>query len=229
MGGGLPHLGHHEAAEQAGGVLAQDALGDPDEADAAVEDLAHVEAGVGAADDLADEVAQEERPQLVHQRPDDLGPAGLAHRFVGVPEPAEADGVVGDGGDHRGPERVVGEEAGDVGQAGRDAGGRGVAEQGEAGGAEHVVGAGSPEGGEDRAEDPDQVVDGEVGVGPRQDVQDRGGVGVLGVDEHGAGLGAGGEPVAEVGDQVALGVDDHHPAPGVDVGEDEVGEQRRLA
>ena len=108
-------------------------------------------------------------------------------------------------------------------------GGRGVAEQGEAGGAQHVVGAWSPEGGEDRAEDPDQVVDGEVGVGPRQDVEDRGGVRVLGVDEHRAGLGARGEPVAEVGDQVALGVDDHHAAAGVDVAEDEVGEQRRLA
>ena len=47
-------------------------------------------------------------------------------------------------------------------------GGRGVAQQGEAGGAEHVVGAWSPEGGEDGAEDPDQVVDGEVGVGSRQ-------------------------------------------------------------
>ena len=94
---------------------------------------------------------------------------------------------------------------------------------------EHVVGPGSPEGGEDRPEDPDQVVDGQVGVGPRQDVEDRGGVGVLGVDEHRAGLGACGEPVAQVGDQVAFGVDDHHAAAGVDVAEDQVGEQRRLA
>ena len=142
MGGGLPHLGHHEAAEQAGGLVAEDALGHPDQADAAVEDLAHVEAGVGPADDLADEVAEQERPQLVHDRADDLGPVGLAHALIRGPEPAEADGVVGHRGDPGGAELLVGKDAGDVGQAGRGPGGRGVAEQGEAGGAEHVVGTG---------------------------------------------------------------------------------------
>ena len=170
--------------EQPSGVLAQDALGDPDQADAAVEDPAHVEARVGPADDLADEVAQEERPQLVHERSDDLGPAGLAHGLVGGPEPAEPDGVVGHGGDHGGPERCVGQQPWHVGQAGRGPRGRGVAQQGEAGRAQHVVGARPPEGGEDRAEDPDQVVDGEVGIRAGQHVEHRGGTRVLGVDQH---------------------------------------------
>ncbi len=167
VGGGLPHLGDDEGAEQAGGLLTQDALGGPHQAHPAVQYLAHVEAPVGAADDLADEVTQQERPQLVHDRPDHLGPVGLRHLLVGGPEPAEADHIGGHRLDARRAERFVGEQPGDIREAGGGAGRLGVAQQGEARRAQHVVGARPPEGGEDGAEDPDQVVDDEIGVRSR--------------------------------------------------------------
>ena len=170
MGGGLPHLGHDERTEQPGGLLAQDALGHPDQADAAVEDMAHVEAGVGPADDGADEVTQQEGPELVHHRSDDLGPIGLGHGLVGVPEPAEADRVIRDSRHSGGSEGVVGEQAGDVREAGRGTCAGRVAQQGQARRAEHIVGARPPKGGEYGPEDADQVVDDEVGVGAGEDV-----------------------------------------------------------
>ena len=60
-GGGLPHRREHERAHQLGGVLTQLALGQPGDEDPAVQDPAHVEAGLGDAEGGADEVAQQER------------------------------------------------------------------------------------------------------------------------------------------------------------------------
>jgi hypothetical protein len=61
-GGGLPRGGDHERAEQPGGVVAEHALGQPAQQDAAVEDGAHVEAGGGLPDDAAHEAAGEHGP-----------------------------------------------------------------------------------------------------------------------------------------------------------------------
>ena len=61
---------------------------------------------------------------------------------------------------------VVAEQRGDVGQGDQPGAGRHRAEQGQARGAEDVVGPGSPEPGEDPPEDPGDVVHDHVGVGP---------------------------------------------------------------
>ncbi|WP_262322980.1 hypothetical protein [Acidiferrimicrobium sp. IK] len=105
VGGGLPDGGDDEAAEEAGGVVAEEAFGQACEEGPAVRYLADVDAGVAAADDLAGEVGQQERPELVHERADDLALGGGAEHVVPAPEPAETDRVAGNGGDLGGTRR----------------------------------------------------------------------------------------------------------------------------
>ena len=70
-GGGLPGAGDDERADELRGLLAEDALGQPCQAQpAVVEDLAHVEGGRAGRDRLLGEPAEQERAELVHQRPD---------------------------------------------------------------------------------------------------------------------------------------------------------------
>jgi hypothetical protein len=118
----------------------------------------------------------------------------------------------------------VGEESGDVGE-----GGAGAAQQGEAAGPQDVVDAGSPVGDPDAVQDADQVVDGQVGVVAFQGVQGGWGGPLVGVQQHQPRQGPLGEPLEEVADEVAFGVDHHHPTAFGDVVEGEVGDQGRLA
>ena len=116
VGGGLPDGGDDEAAEEAGGVVAEEAFGDPHQADPAVEDRAHVDAGASSADDLAGEVAQQEGPELVHEGACDLALGSGSEPVVEAPEPPQPDRVAGNRGDLGGTEGLVGEQAGHVGQ-----------------------------------------------------------------------------------------------------------------
>jgi len=86
--GCLPDLGNDERAEQPGGVLPEDAFGNPGQQQPAVQDGCHVEAGRCRGDGAADVVAEQERSQLVQQRADDLGSGGVAHGVVAGPEAA---------------------------------------------------------------------------------------------------------------------------------------------
>src|SRR5712692_1079050 len=107
-------------------------------------------------------------------------------------------------------------------------------EQGEAGGAQDVFEARSPMSLEDAPKDANEMVDDEVlldTLGNLQHVEPRQVARVDGVEEDHLALAARRrpEPSEDVGDEVALRVDDHRAAPGRDVAEDEVGEQRGLA
>jgi len=128
---------------------------------------------------------------------------------------------------------VVAEQGGDIGEGDQAGTGRHRAEQGQAGGAENVVGARPPAGGEDAAEDPGDVVDDHVGVGAGpvalQDVQAGRRAMVLGVEQHHLARHLLGEAGDDVGDGVAFGVDEHHAAPGRGIGEDLPGDQGGLA
>ena len=88
----------------------------------------------------------------------------------------------------------------------------GAAEQGEAAGPQDVVDAGAPVGDPDAMQDADQVVHGQVGVVAFQGVQGGWGGPLVGVQQHQPLQGPFGEAVQEVGDEVAFGVDDDHPA-----------------
>ena len=123
-GGGLPHPGDHEAAEEPGGVVAEQAFGEPGQQHPTIQDLAHVEAAAGGADDVADEAAQQEGAQPGHDRPHHLALGGRALGLVPAPEPTQADRVVqalqvGVAEDR------VGQEPGDVGEGGARGGGAG--------------------------------------------------------------------------------------------------------
>jgi hypothetical protein len=112
-------------------------------------------------------------------------------------------------------------------------GGVGLTHQGQARDAQRVVDAGPPVPSEDLGEDPDDVVDSQVRVAA---VRAGGGqrveaarVGLVGVDDDQPFGGLGGEPVQDVDDQVASGVDDDDAAVGVHVGQDHVQQQRGFA
>lgn len=181
-GGGLPGLGDNERTEQPSGLLAQRALRQAGQQDAAVQDIGQVKGGLAGGDGLAGERAQQEGTQLVHDRSDDGCARGLGQRLVPEPEAFE-DGVL-DGGDHANAVGGLAQEAGDVGEGDQAVGGLGVTQEGEACGAHDVVGARSPEGAEDAAEDAGDVVDDDVDVRAVQDVETGRGVGVVGVDDH---------------------------------------------
>ena len=142
--------------------------------------------------------------------------------------------LVADPGGQAAAVGVVAEQRGDVGQGDQPGAGRHRAEQGQARGAEDVVGAGSPEPGEDPPEDPGDVVHDHVGVGAGpvalQHVQARRRrAGVAGVEQHDLARRVLGEAGEQVGHGVALGVDEDDAAPGVGVGEDLPGDQGGLA
>ena len=142
--------------------------------------------------------------------------------------------LVADPGGQAAAVGVVAEQRRDVGEGDLPGAGRDRPEQGQARGAEDVVGAGSPEPGEDPPEDPGDVVDDHVGVGAGpvalQDVQARRGVpGVAGVEQHHLARRVLGEAGEQVGHGVALGVDEHDAAAGLGVGEDLPGDQGGLA
>jgi hypothetical protein len=74
-GRGLPGPGDDEGADELRGFLAQDALGQPGQAQpATVEDPGHVEGGRPGRDRLLGEPAEQERAELIHQRPDGCCP-----------------------------------------------------------------------------------------------------------------------------------------------------------
>ena len=162
-GGGLPGGGDEERAEQPGGFLAEDALGQPGQQQAAgVEHRAHGEGGRAGGDRGADERAEQERAELVEQRPGRLRPRCLGQLLIPGPEPGQHR--VGDRGGDPPPVGVRAEQGGDVGQGDLPGPGRDGAQQGEDRGAEDVVGARPPERGVDAAEDPGDVVGDHVGV-----------------------------------------------------------------
>ena len=224
--GGLPDLGEHKRAEQPAGFLAKQALGHAGEQHTAIQDRVKVEAGGAAGGDPVHERPQEEGAELVEHRADGLGAAPAAELLVPAPETTQPDRIVTHRGDVGPPELRVGQQPGHVGQGGTAGW---VAQQGQAGGAEDVVGAWSPVGGEDAAEDPNDVVDGQVGVWPLEHVEDRRGVAVLGVEQHQPLGDLGGQPVEQVADEVAVGVDDDGAASGGDIVQHHVGDQGGLA
>ena len=173
---------------------------------------------------------EQERPQLVHQRPDRMRAAGVGQLLVPGPEPGQHR--VPDPGGQPPPVGVAGEQGGDVGEGDLAGAGRDGLQEGEAGGAEDVVGAGSPELAEDAAEDAGDVVGDHVvvGAGPvaLQHVQARRRRLVSGVEQHHLPRHVGGEAGEQVGDRVAFGVDEHHPAARLGVGEDLAGDQGGL-
>src|SRR4029453_15067133 len=78
-------------------------------------------------------------------------------------------------------------------------------------------------------QDPDQVVDGQIRVLAFQGVEGGWGRPFVGVEQDQPPKGGFGEPVQEVGDQVAFGVDDHHSPASLNVLEGEVGDEGGLA
>ena len=93
-GGGLPHPGDHKAAQQPGGVIAQQPLGHPDQADPTIQHRTHVEARGGGADHITHKGAQEEGAQAGHDRPHQLGLGGGALLLIPGPKPPQPDRVV---------------------------------------------------------------------------------------------------------------------------------------
>jgi hypothetical protein len=157
-GGGLPGRGDDERPGELGGFLAEGAFGEAGQAQAAVvENLGEGEGGGPGGDGLAGEGAEQERPQLVHQRADRVRAARFGQLLVPGPEP----------GQHRVPHLrgqapavgVGSEEAGDIGECDLSGAGGDGLQEGEACGAENVVGAGSPELAEDAAEDAGDVAE----------------------------------------------------------------------
>ena len=214
-GRGLPRRGDQERPDELRGFLAEGAFGQPSQAQpAVVEHAAHGEGGRAGGDGLAGETPEQERPQLVHQRPDRMSAAGVGQLLIPGPEP----------GQHRVPHPrrqpvavgVSGEQRGDISEGDLPGAGRDGLQQGQARGAEDVVGPGSPELAEDAAEDAGDVVDDYVvvGAGPvaLQHVQARRRRPVGGVEQHHLARHLLREAGEQVGDRVALGVDEHHPA-----------------
>ena len=102
-----------------------------------------------------------------------------------------------------------------------------VAEQGEAGDAHDVVHPRPPRLGEDVPEDGHEVVDDQVGVVAFEGVEG-GRVGLVGVEDDDLVRQPGGDAVEDVEDHVAVRVDDDGAAPGEDVVDGHVDQQRRL-
>ena len=89
-GGGLPGRGDQERPDELGGFLAEGAFGQPGQAQpAVVEDAGHGEGGRPGGDGVAGEGAEQERPELVHQRPDRVRAAGVGQLLVPGPEPGQ--------------------------------------------------------------------------------------------------------------------------------------------
>ncbi len=203
-------------------------LGSADQADPAVEDLGHVDGGRSGGEGVADERAQQHRPQLVQHRSGGLGPRGVGQALVPGPEPAQHRVI--DPGDGAAAGVGFGEQLRDRGQGAQvGAAVVGGVAQGEDGGAQDVVGAGPPPGGEQAGHDADGVVGDQVDVGAVQDVQRRRRCRVVGVDEHQPVQRPFGEPVEDLSDQVTFRVHREHTAAGVGVGEDHVRQQGRLS
>src|SRR5690606_5985367 len=122
-------------------------------------------------------------------------------------EPAEE--FVGDACGDAGAVGGVDEEFGDVAEGGAGAVDAG---QGEAGGAEQVVQAGSPGGGEAAAERGDDRLGRKGRIVPSEHVEAWWPAWRGGVEHDGVADGASGEALQDVGDQVAFGVDDKRAA-----------------
>jgi hypothetical protein len=221
--GRLPHPGQHERPQQPAGLIPELAFGDADQADPAVQDVGHVEAGLGRADHRAHERAQQEGTQPSHDRADDLRLRGRGLRLIPGPEPAQPDRIVQ-------PLQVgtaegrLGQQPGDLGQGRARA-----AQQRQTARPEHVVDPWAPVGVPDAVQDPDQVVHDQVGVAALQHVEGWGCVGLVRVQQHQPLQRPLRQALQQVADQVALGVDDHHPTAGLDVLQGEVADQGRLA
>ena len=223
-GGRLPQPGQQQRADQPGGVVAEDAFGQPGEQDASVENPGERERALRRPEKIGGKAAGQHGSQLVHDRADDLDLARLRQAVVPTPETAEAAGVA-----HPSDETLavlrVGQQQGDVGQ------GRVVPErQGQTRRAQHVLGARPPVRLIQAAEHPDYVVDDQLGIpiGGVEDVEGRRCLDLRGVEDHQPVSAALREPGQDVGDEVALGVEHRYSAPGLDVGEDQVDEERRL-
>ena len=121
-------------------------------------------------------------------------------------------------------QRIVAEQPGHVGERRPPA----RREQGEQGGAQDVVGARPPEALVDAAEDPDQLVDDQVVVGAFEHVQ-AGRGGIERIEQIDPVFEPGRDPLEDLLDQIALGVDHDRAAARLEVGEREPGDQRRLA
>ena len=229
--GGLPHLGHDEAAEQPGGLLAEDALGDPNQADAAVEDVCPCRSwSRGRPTTWRTKSRSKKARSLFISGPMTWARLASLIGLVGSPRTRRGRPCRRPRWPPRGAERVVGEQP----RARRPGWSRCPMAAPWRSRVRQAARSTSSVRGPQKAAKierkiPTRLSTTRSGSGPDKHVEDRGRVGVLGVDEHGAGLGPCGEPVAQVGDEVALGVDDHHAAAGVDVAQDQVGEQRRLA
>jgi hypothetical protein len=226
VGRRLPHLRQHEAAEQPAGLLPQQPLGHTSQQHPAlVEQPVQVEAGGAAGDHAVDERAQEERAELVEHRADRLRASPAVELLVPVPEALQPR-VGRDGGDIGTAKLRVTQQPRHVRKGHLT---KRLAQQGQAAGTQDVVGAGSPVGAGDAAEDPHHVVHGQVGVWPVEHIEDRRCL-VLGrVQQHQPLADLLGQPLQQVVHQVTAGVDHHHTAGLRDVVENHVDDQGRLA
>ena len=165
-GGGLPGLGEDQGADQAGGLLPEDAFRDPHQQHpAVVEHGGEVDGGGSAAQQLPGERAQQQRAQLVQQRCGHLRPRGVGQGG----EPAPVAGQLGvdlpggaclrvrcraEVGGGAGERVGVGEQFGDH----RQRWGFGAGAQGQTRHPQQVVGAETPRGGEQPGEHGDHVL-----------------------------------------------------------------------
>jgi len=163
----LPHLGHHEGAEQAGRLRRPvppwgRAPGKPHRPRRRPS-----RSSTPVVPNLAHEVRSRNARSLFIQGTDHLGlPWGLAHGLVPTPETAQAHGVVGHGCHPWFAIGRIGQQPRHVGQAGAHpevAAKRSRVRQAER---QDIVGTWPPVGLEDGAEDTDQIVDDKVGIGP---------------------------------------------------------------
>src|SRR5450759_2938113 len=214
----LPEAGDQESAEQLARLLAEQALGQRDEKDAAAVHAAGEVDGRGRlTHDVADRPPQQHRAQLVEDGPHHLKALPLRQPLILVPERTETDRVLDACGEDF-PSSGLKQQQRDLAERAS-----GSEEQRQHRRPQDVIGARAPEALIRLAEDGDQLIARDlvqIGILAVEDVEAHRPVAQGGVDELNAIPVPLRNPLQKRGHQVALGADDAHTAPGLEKAED---------